>query len=102
MQDHDEALRRLAGTRWRVASVLTVVMLAVYFGFIALTALGKSLMGTRLGTGLSVGIVLGALVIVTAFTLTGLYVRWANVNYDPELHRIRKAVRDDGARGGAA
>ncbi len=92
MQDHDAALRRLARIRWRVAILLTVVMLVVYFGFILLTALGKGFMGTPIGSGLSVGIVLGAVVIVTAFALTGVYVRWANTHYDPELRQIQKDV----------
>jgi len=81
--------------RWRIAVMLTVVMLVVYFGFIALTALGKGLMGTLLASGLSVGMLLGALVIVSAFALTGIYVRWANVRYDPELHQIRQALSNE-------
>lgn len=103
MQDHDAALKRLAGTRWRIAILLTVAMLIVYFGFIALTALGKGLMGTQIGSGLSVGIVLGAVVIVAAFALTGIYVRWANAHYDPELRQIRREVLEaEGSPRGAA
>ncbi len=65
-------------------------MLFVYFGFILLTAFNKGAMGQTLVPGLSWGILLGAIVIVTAFVLTGLYVRWANNHYDPELRAIQK------------
>ena len=39
--------------------------------------------------GLSLGILLGALVILVAWALTGIYVRWANRVYDAELARAR-------------
>lgn len=78
---------------------MTVVMLAVYFGFILLTGLAKDVMGTQIVPGLSVGILLGALVIVTAFALTGVYVRWANAHYDPELRAVRERLKTQSAAG---
>jgi len=39
--------------------------------------------------GLSIGIILGALVIVAAWVLTYTYVRWANQVYDPALLALR-------------
>ena len=32
---------------------------------------------------------LGALVIVSCWVLTWIYVRWANTRYDPEIERLR-------------
>lgn len=95
MQEHDPALKRLAKMRWRVALLLTAVMLVVYFGFIALTAYGKQAMGSVIVDGLSVGVLLGAVVIVAAFVLTGVYVRWANAHYDPELRQIQRSIADE-------
>ncbi len=80
----------VARKRWRVGIALTGVMVVVYFGFVALVAYGKSLMSTLLVPGLSLGIVLGALTIVTAIALTGVYVWWANTRYDGELAAARK------------
>ena len=40
--------------------------------------------------GLSIGILLGALVIVTAWLLIWIYVRWANEHYDAALEALRK------------
>ncbi|GEN06331.1 DUF485 domain-containing protein [Myxococcus sp. K38C18041901] len=83
-------MERLAAARWRVAAVLTVATLVAYFGFILLVAFNKPLMGQQLVPGLSVGILLGALVIVTAWALTGIYMIWANGKYDRALRELRR------------
>jgi uncharacterized membrane protein (DUF485 family) len=80
--------------RWRIAIFLTAVVAAVYFGFILLVAYRKELMGSLLMPGLSVGILLGALVIVAAWATTWYYVRWANQHFDVELKRLK----DEGSR----
>jgi len=89
MTDSHQKLRALAMRRWRVALGLTTLMVLVYFGFVLLVAWHKPFMGRLLSPGLSIGIVLGALVIVSAWILTWVYVQWANRVYDPELARSR-------------
>lgn len=69
-------------------------MVFVYFGFIALVAFRPALLGTLVADGLSVGIVLGACVIVAAWVLTWTYISWANRVYDPALAALKGA---DGA-----
>jgi len=64
-------------------------MMAVYFGFILLVAFNKPLMGTLVARGLSLGIVLGVLVILVAWVLTWVYIRWANTHYDASRDRLR-------------
>ena len=64
-------------------------MLVTYFGFVLLVAYDKPLLGQTLAPGLSLGILIGAIVIVVAWALTGVYVRWANRVYDVELTRVR-------------
>ena len=83
------ATRALAIRRWRFAATLTVLMVCVYFGFIALVAYEPKFLATQIQDGLSIGIVLGALVIVAAWALTYLYVRWANGTYDDALASLR-------------
>ncbi len=90
MTDRDADLRALAARRWRVALALTAAMVVLYFGFIALIAFRKPLLGHLLAPGLSLGILLGALVIVCSWLLTWVYVRWANTRYDVELHRLKQ------------
>ncbi|MBA4071826.1 MAG: DUF485 domain-containing protein [Gemmatimonas sp.] len=75
--------------RWRIAIALTAVVAAVYFGFILLVAYAKPLMGRLLVPGLSIGILLGALVIVAAWVTTWIYVRWANTHFDSEITRLK-------------
>ena len=84
---------RLAGVaraRWRIAIALTGAMIALYFGFILLIAYDKPLLARLLAPGLSLGILLGALVIVASWVLTWVYVRWANSHYDAALDRLRE------------
>ena len=90
MTERDADLRALAARRWRVALSLTAFMIVLYFGFIMLIAFEKPLLGRLLAPGLSLGILLGALVIVSSWLLTWGYVRWANTRYDAELHRLRQ------------
>lgn len=92
-----DSLRALAQRRWRVAIRLTAAMVAVYFGFIALIAYDKPLMGRLLMPGLTLGILLGAGVIVSSWVLTLVYVRWANAVYDPDLQRLRSSEPEDAA-----
>jgi uncharacterized membrane protein (DUF485 family) len=89
MTERLKSLRALANRRWRVSLWLTAAMMFVYFGFILLVAFNKELMGKTLVPGLSIGILLGALTIVTAWILIYIYVRWTNNNYDEQLENIR-------------
>jgi len=82
-------LAALARRRWRMAIALSALMVVIYFGFILLIAFDKPAMGARLGPGLSVGIVLGALVIVLTWATTWYYVRWANRHLDAAVQRLR-------------
>jgi uncharacterized membrane protein (DUF485 family) len=83
-------LAALHAERWRIAWTLTVLMVCIYFGFILLIAYDKPLMGRLIAPGLSVGIVLGALVIVLSWVLTWVYVRWANRRYDAGLRDLQR------------
>jgi uncharacterized membrane protein (DUF485 family) len=85
--ERDHAVHALSARRWRVALSLTAVMLVVYFSFVLGIAFDKKAMGQLLRPGLSLGMVLGVGVIITAFGLTALYARWANRSYDPALER---------------
>ncbi len=89
MSDRFSRLRALANQRWQVSLWLTAAMIFVYFGFILLVAFNKELMGKTILPGLSIGILLGALTIVTAWVLIYIYVRWTNNHYDRQLEQLR-------------
>lgn len=90
MDDRKEALKKVSAERWRIALILSVGMLAIYFGFILLIAFDKPLMGSLIVPGLSVGILLGVFVILSAWVLTTIYVRWANRVYDGKIASLRR------------
>jgi uncharacterized membrane protein (DUF485 family) len=89
MNNRTRALKSLANERWRVSLWLTAIMMLIYFGFILLIAYNKPLLGTLIVPGLSLGIFLGVVVILSAWVLTFIYVRWANASYDRQILRLQ-------------
>ncbi len=88
MDDRTKAIQALAAERWRVSLMLSAAMMLIYFGFILLIAFNKPLLGSLVLPGLSVGILLGALVIISAWVLIFIYVRWANNHYDKKIAQL--------------
>ena len=84
-----EQLKALDDARWRIAILLTAAMMVLYLGFILLVAYAKPLLGLIVVPGLSLGILLGALVIIAAWVLIWIYVRWANTHYDAAIVALR-------------
>jgi uncharacterized membrane protein (DUF485 family) len=87
--DSARKLRELSARRWRLALSLTGAVMFVYFGFILLVAFNPTLLATLVVPGLSLGVLIGALVIVLSWISTLIYVRWANRHYDDALERLR-------------
>ena len=90
MSEKQRALEALARAQWRLALTLTAAMMAIYFGFVLLVAWAKPLLAAQVTRGLSLGILLGALVIVSAWGLILVYVRWANSHYDRTVASLRE------------
>ena len=86
-------IQSLARARWRIALSLTGAMVVLYFGFILLIAYAQPLMAHQVVPGLSVGILLGALVIAASWLLTWVYMWWANRHYDPALKQLKQEPR---------
>ena len=62
---------------------LTILMLIVYYGYIALIAFNKPFLSLTIGSGVTtIGIPMGMGVIVFTVIITGIYVRRANREYD--------------------
>jgi len=87
--------QRLVAERRSLGLWLTVAVCVIYYGFILLVAYAPGLLGSSLTGGVTTfGIVLGILVILAAFVLTGLYVRRANSTYDELTQEIvRETVK---------
>ena len=93
MSPSHSSLRELDSARWRVALALTGAMVLVYFGFVLLVGYGRELLAIQIVPGLTLGILLGALVIVASWALTWVYVRWAAKHYDPGIRALDRERR---------
>jgi len=76
----------------RVAFTLALLEIVIYFGFILVLAFKKEVLGQKLGEGLTLGIPIGIAVIVISWILTGIYVFWANANYDKSVEELKKKL----------
>lgn len=76
--------RELTAKRSRFAWLLSAIMLVVFYGFILVVAFEPTLLARPIGDGwtLSIGVPIGAGIIVLAFVLTWLYVRRANAEFE--------------------
>jgi len=87
----DPKYQELQTKRNRLAILLTVLMLVVYYGYIALIAFDKEFLAQPIGAGVtSLGIPIGFGVIVFTIVITGIYVRRANGEFDTLTQEILK------------
>ncbi|WP_068827945.1 DUF485 domain-containing protein [Pseudomonas sp. BMS12] len=91
--EENPRFQELVAKRDRFAWSLSAIMLGLYLAFILLIAFEPQLLGTPLSAGSSTtwGIPLGVGLILSAFVLTGIYVKRANGEFD----RLNQAVLDE-------
>ncbi len=71
--------------------LLSILMLVVYYGYIALIAFNKPFLAQPLGAGVTtIGVPIGMAVIVFTIVITGIYVRRANGEFDELTKQILK------------
>lgn len=65
-------------------TIMTILMIMVYFGYILLIAFNKEFLATKISAGatMSIGIPMGLGVIVFTIAITWIYVRRANSEFD--------------------
>jgi uncharacterized membrane protein (DUF485 family) len=90
---HD--FQELVASHRRISLILTLLVLAVYFGFILVLAFARDILALNIGAGLTLGLPVGLGVIVFACLVTGLYVRWANTSYDSAVKSITQRMRSN-------
>jgi len=72
---------------------LTLLMMVVYYGYIALIAWNKPFLAQPLGAGVTtLGVPIGMGVIVFTIIITGIYVRRANGEFDQMTREILEDV----------
>jgi uncharacterized membrane protein (DUF485 family) len=86
---------QLKDTRNTYGWIMTILMLIVYYGFIALIAFDKAFLAKPLGaTGVTtVGIPIGVGVIAFTIIITGIYVRRANSEFDALKEEIIREAK---------
>jgi len=73
--------------------LLTILMMVVYYGYIALIAFDKPFLAQRIGAGVtSLGVPIGLGVIIFTVVITAIYVRRANSEFDDLTADILKDV----------
>ena len=83
--------QELVAKRTSYGWILTIIMMVVYYGYIAVIAFDKELLAVRLGEGvMTVGIPVGLGVIAFTIIITGIYVRRANSEFDTLTAEIVK------------
>ena len=85
--------RGLVRRKWTVSVVLTACLFALYYGYILLIAFDKAFLARRIGEHTTLGIPLGAGVIVLSWVLTAVYVLWANRSHDASVEKLKDQVR---------
>lgn len=87
--------RELEVARSRLAWLLSAIVLAAYYALMIAVAFFPSLLHAPLsdGAAVTVGVPVGAAVIVLSWLLTGLYVDRANTTFDDLSKQILSEVR---------
>ena len=82
--------QQLIARRSRLAWGLSSIILLMYFSFILMIAFAPDFLGQPISESsmITIGIPIGVFIIITAFFLTGVYVRKANKVFD----RINKEI----------
>ncbi|RKT49891.1 uncharacterized membrane protein (DUF485 family) [Azonexus fungiphilus] len=87
--------QQLKDTRNAYGWVMTIIMLVVYYGYIALIAFDKEFLAAPLSASgvTTLGIPIGVGVIAFTIIITGIYVRRANGEFDKLKAEIIKEVQ---------
>lgn len=91
----DPRFIELQRSRSHFSVVLTVAVAVIYYGFILVVAFFPQLlaMPVKEGMVMTVGLVAGCGVILSAIALTGIYVYRANRIYDPVMNTLIQEQR---------
>ena len=85
--------QELVSKRNSYSWMMTIIMLAVYYGYIVLIAFNKEFLGQRMGEGVTtLGVPIGMGVIIFTIVITGIYVRRANDEFDRLTKEIMQEV----------
>ena len=92
LQDPD--FKDLSRQKFIISTVLTILELVLYFGFISLIAFNKPFLAQKLSEGVAttIGIPIAVGTIVLSWVFTGIYIWWANTKYDVLVNKVKEKV----------
>ncbi|GFM79399.1 membrane protein [Pseudomonas cichorii] len=87
--------KELVSKRERFAWILSAIMLGLYAAFILMIAYGPHILGAKISATSTItwGMPIGVGLIISAFILTGIYVRRANGEFDELNNAILKEIQ---------
>jgi len=87
---------RLVKDRASLGWTLSIIILVMYYGYIAIVAFAPAIIATKVAGTITIGLILGAGLIVASVVLTGIYVLRANSEFD----ELTRAIVNANAAGG--
>ena len=94
--ENDPNYQKLVSERKSFGWTLAIITLVMYYGFIAIVAFAPSIISAKLFGTITIGIVLGVVIILASILLTGIYVVRANAEYDDLTNAIVSASKRGG------
>ena len=76
---------------------MSALFLIWYFAYVLLGAFAHDFMATKVWGNINIGLLIGLGQFLSTFIITGIYVVWANREFDPRAEAIRSKIE-----GGAA
>jgi uncharacterized membrane protein (DUF485 family) len=88
----DKDFQSLSSQKLTISTILTILELVLYFGFIALIAFNKPFLSQKLSGAITVGIPIAVGTIILSWIFTGIYIRWANNTYDVLVKKVKEKI----------
>ena len=88
----DKDFKSLSSQKFAMSTILTILELVLYFGFIALIAFNKPFLSQKLSGAITIGIPIAVGTIILSWVLTGIYIRWANNTYDVLVKKVKEKI----------
>ena len=90
----DPKFNEMVSVRNSYSWICTVLMLIAYFGFILMIAFDPTLLGQKIGDGVTtLGVPMGLGVILFTIAITAIYVKKANTDFDAMKEAVIKDIQ---------
>lgn len=90
--ESDPNYQTLVSERKSFGWTLAAITLIAYYGFIGVVAFAPGIIATKVAGNITIGIILGLILILGSILLTGIYVARANSRYDDLTSAIVNAA----------